>query len=94
VTRPRARRSLSWAIVTFTPHRGTRRSVIEHWNGSESSVELQLTEHFNGSKATVLPSESGDGARSVSGLAGGPLFAVGQGPGKESKTLILRQPAP
>jgi hypothetical protein len=56
--------------------------------------DIQLTEHFNGSKWTVVPSEAGDGARSVSGLLGGPLFAVGQGPGNENKTFIIRQPAP
>jgi hypothetical protein len=63
-------------------------------SGTGTGGDFQLTEHFNGSKWTVVPSESGDGARSVSGLAGGPLFAVGQGPENENKTLILRQPAP
>jgi hypothetical protein len=57
-------------------------------SGTGSGEGFQLTEHFNGSKWTVVPSEAGDGARSVSGLAGGPLFAVGQGPGNENKTLI------
>jgi hypothetical protein len=66
----------------------------EHFEkGFETPVDFQLTEHFNGSKWTVVPSESVDGARNVSGLAGGPLFAVGQGV-NENKTLIIRQPAP
>jgi hypothetical protein len=59
----------------------------------EATIDFQLTEHFNGSKWTVVPSEAGDGARSVFGLAGGPLFAVGQGV-NENKTFIIRQPAP
>ncbi len=59
--------------------------------GVEVSTNFELTEHWNGSKWTVVPSNSGPGAESVSGLLGGPLFAVGQ---TENRTFVLRQPVP
>jgi hypothetical protein len=62
--------------------------------GIRNGETFQLTEHFNGSKWTVVPSESVDGATTVSGLAGGPLFAAGPGAPAENRTFILRQPAP
>jgi hypothetical protein len=61
-------------------------------NGSAQST---LTEHWDGAKWTIAPSPSPQpsaGLSSVSGLAAGPLFAVGFGDdnaGIES-TLILR----
>lgn len=76
-----------WAVGTVT------RQVSDGIEGTTIET-AELTEQWNGSTWTVVPSDSSYGATSVSGLAGGPLFAVGAGPGSENRTFILRQPMP
>jgi hypothetical protein len=74
-----------WAV-------GTGNRPVSEDGIEDASTELfELTEQWNGSSWTVVPSESGSGATSVSGIAGGPLFAAGE---SENLSLILQQPAP
>jgi hypothetical protein len=62
---------------------------------TNGSAQTTLTEHWNGAKWTIAPSPSPQpsaGLSSVSGLPGGPLFAVGFGDDNAGiqSTLILQ----
>ncbi|MGO9956080.1 MAG: hypothetical protein ACLP50_08885 [Solirubrobacteraceae bacterium] len=91
----------AWSVVpspAAAEGKGGLLGVTELSPSDVWAVGRGVTEHYNGTTTSVVASQSEEASlearvEAVSGIAGGPLFAVGSEHGGNN-ALILQQPAP